>query len=122
MADRWRTDDYQMTELHKQLHSLIMELGKLMEEAKGDVERIKDCTMLEEWRHGCGYSFDDGDMDNDLWKGTYDHFEEQSRSEDRSEFFSYVYRVGLIGLPLETKYPLIAKIYREDVEYLTKEE
>jgi len=103
--------------LTEQLRQLWCEMSDLMPQIPGDVERIKDCTLMEEWRHSCGYSFDDGDMDNDLFKNMYDFFEEGlGTKEDREYIKRFIDKCELHNFVLLVKYPLVAAIYKRDEE------
>lgn len=105
-----------MKELNEQINGLIIELEQLMDNVPGNVERIKDCTLKEEWRHECCYSFADSDMDRGLFKEWYDYFE--GGPDERTYIFEIACRCDITYLPMLVKYPLIAKVMKADKEDL----
>lgn len=102
--------------LADQLRQVWNHLDIEMTKVPGTIKRIKNCTLKEEWRHGCGCAFDDGDMDNDLFKGMYDYFEDFGRPDDRDQVWDLCKRTNITDLVLATKYPEVYKFYKADQE------
>lgn len=85
----------------------INELDTLMDKTPGNITRIVDCTIKEEWRNDHGYSPFDGDMDDDIWRATYEYLEGDLK-DTLSVYWKYAERCGLDAATMKLKYPLIA--------------
>jgi len=106
--DGWRI--LMTEELSEQLRMMFDEIDGFMDTLPGNIDRIKDCSLREQWRTDHGWAFDgSGDDDNHIWKGSYDIFEEGE--EEYLPFFikSYMTPCGLEKLTVLVKYPAVAE-------------
>ena len=96
-----------MSQLDDELNKMFDEMDVLMDKLPGNIKRIKNCTLKEQWRHEGGRSFDDIDQDNDYWGYTYEVFE--APTEDSMNFFieNYMKPCSLTELVVATKYPTV---------------
>ncbi len=105
-----------MNELEAEWNKFIWELNNLMEQTPGNIERIKDCTMIEEWRiNFCGNNPFDDDMDHDNWKYSYDLLTREGFDHDTmAGYRDYANRVGMDKGVMALKFPRVNKYWEEN--------
>ena len=95
-----------MNQLEDQVKQLFAELDSLMDKFPGNIERLKDCTLREQWRLDSGYTFEDIDLDEGVWKDTLQMLaNEEDEIGDWAK--DYLIPVGLTKFVVQIKYPLV---------------
>lgn len=96
-------------QLSKQLEAMFNEMHDLMAKLPGNIERIKDCTLKEQWRHDHCRAFNDYDSDNDDWKSTYEAFDPGGEDWLKDFIDDYMTPCGLEPFVVLIKYPAVHK-------------
>jgi hypothetical protein len=104
------------TPLQEEWYHFANEMDSLMEKVPGNVTRIKDCTLKEEWRHSCGWNFEDSEEDHDMWRDSYDILEPGYSPDYLKQLMGYADRCGLTSFVRAVKYPLIEAYFKSEVK------
>jgi len=105
-----------MTKLHEELQELFEEIWNESDNLPGNVERIKDCTLTEQFRHEYGFRFDDSDNDRQIVEVWEDSFTDHPDIRIDKQVLEATKLMEIKGLPLLVKYPTVAEYVRKDAE------
>ena len=88
---------------------IILEIEPIMEDKIVEHDRVKDCTLLEQWRMEQGMNPFDSDNDYDSWKATREIFENDVYLVEY--YKDILNQCGIDEGVLKLKYPRVAKVF-----------